>query len=97
MTKKNIIKSGIDYYEIKVTIEKLVHYMPPRHELDENVLMQVTDTYKITDHVVTTQHLSFSIFGKDEYQYISNSRIVSFVLIDAKKFEQNKIKLKENK
>ncbi len=57
----------------------------------------VIDDFKVTDHIIDTLNLSFSIVDKDEYQYISHSSIISFKLIDSKKYQKDMIKLKEEK
>ena len=57
----------------------------------------VTNDFKVTDHLIDTLNLSFRIVDKDEYQYISHSSIISFKLIDSKKYQKDMIKLKEEK
>ena len=88
MTTKKKLVCGVDYYNIKVVYYDLDN-ASERKRL-------VANSFKVTDHVVTTQHLSFSIVGKtNEYQYISNHSIVGFILKDFTKYEQNKIKLQQ--
>ena len=55
----------------------------------------VTNDFKVTDHIIDTLNLSFSIVDKDEYQYISHSSIISFKLIDSKKYQKDMIKIEE--
>ncbi len=89
-------KPKTPFYIIEVTTKRIRNLGPPEFDVRHTIHDTETIKYKVTDHIIDSLNLSFSIVDKDEYVYISHSEILSFKLIGSKKHQKDLIKLKED-
>ena len=85
----------VEFYVIEVITIELKTGGPPRHEKRFSHKEQVSKKYQVTNHVITSHHLSFGIYNKDEFIYIPHYSIVNFKLIGAQAHQKGLAQLKK--